>query len=163
MDSQVLTVCFGKRRTSLETFEKGDMESYLHGLPPYIQRLLAKRNPSYDGVTYEQAAEKFHTLVVQAQTIFLATDGCLSNGYGTFGVVLAGPDREVWENSGPVDGDPATSNSKRSELVGFMASLELLIMLWTPWSQSSTFDLALKLQTVTWMDSAEHVNICEIS
>jgi hypothetical protein len=61
----------------------------------------------------------------------IATDGGLDNQRGTFGVVLAQGKEDLWEMAGPVDGDPHTSNSKRSELAGYVASLEMLLMLVT--------------------------------
>ncbi len=85
--------------------------------------------------------------------ISLASDGGLSNGQGTFVVTLSGPDQELWENSGPLDGDPATSNSKRSELVGYAASLELFMMFWSLSNKQDLYSPSYRVKTVTWMDS----------
>ncbi len=48
--------------------------------------------------------------------------------------------------------DNSINNNSTSLLSSWFLRLRL-IMLWTLWSQSSTFDLSLKLQTVTWMNS----------
>ncbi len=57
---------------------------------------------------------------------------------------------ELWEVAGPVDGDPTTSNSKRSKLVGYVASLELLLMFTTLLSLQDPS----RLYTQMWIDSS---------
>ncbi len=57
---------------------------------------------------------------------------------------------ELWEVVGPVDGDPTTFNSKWSVLVGYIASLELLLMFMTLLSLQDPS----RLYTQTWIDSS---------
>ena len=57
--------------------------------------------------------------------------------------------KELWKMAGPDDGDPTMANSKRAELAGYAASLELLLML-TSWVKMSFMDT---LYTQTWIDS----------
>lgn len=65
------------------------------------------------------------------QDFAIASDGGLSGTIGSFGVVLATGSEVIWEGAGPADGDPTTANSKRPELTGYAASLEMLLMLKT--------------------------------
>jgi hypothetical protein len=57
------------------------------------------------------------------------TDGGLKNNRGTFGLVVSIEEKIVWEGCGPVDGNPDTESSKRSELFGYAGLLEFLLML----------------------------------
>ncbi len=91
--------------------------------------------------------------MVQAkEVIVLATNGGLSHGRATFGVFVSLQDGALWENSGPVDDDPATSNSKCSDIAGYVVSLELLAMLITLCSNLRLGDTIIQVETITWMD-----------
>jgi hypothetical protein len=129
-----------------------DMSTYVSALPKFRQRLLGRCRPS-SGLPFPEALQRF-TDAIQAGSVFsIATDGSLSNGYGTFGVILATEEEEFWESGGPVDGDPTTANSKRTELAGYAASLELLTMLLYFSQQSNTECPGMKLRTETWIDN----------
>jgi hypothetical protein len=80
----------------------------------------------------------------------IAPDGGLESQRGTFGVVLAQGMDDLWEMAGPVDGDPQTSNSKRSKLAGYAASLEMLLML----VQFVEMSPNQKIYRETWIDSS---------
>jgi hypothetical protein len=64
-------------------------------------------------------------------------------------VIIAQGPTELWEAAGP-DGDPHTSNSKRSELAGNAASLELILMIVTLLKPRR----APVIHTKTWIDSS---------
>jgi hypothetical protein len=101
-----------------------------------------------------EAMELFKTALTDVSQPFeMATDGGLNASKGTFGLILAHGLREIWECAGPVDGDPNTSNSKRPELVGYAAGMELLLLLF----YFSSVDYVDSSPTVTvqvWMDSS---------
>ena len=80
----------------------------------------------------------------------MAPDGGLSGTQGTFGVVLAQGDVELREAAGPVDCNMETGNSKRSELAGYAASLELLCM----FVHFLDCRPNLIMHTKTWIDSS---------
>jgi hypothetical protein len=69
-----------------------------------------------------------HTLTTGGN-LQCGTDGGLRNNTGTFGLVIAIEDKIVWEGGGPVDGNPDTASSKRSELFGYAGLLEFLLMI----------------------------------
>jgi len=69
-----------------------------------------------------------HTLTTGGN-LNCGTDGGLKNNRGTFGLVVSIEDKIVWEGCGPVDGNPDTASSKRSELFGYAGLLEFLLML----------------------------------
>jgi hypothetical protein len=70
-----------------------------------------------------------HTLITGGN-LNCGTDGGLRNRKGTFGLVVSVEDKIVWEGCGPVDGNPDTASSKRSELFGYYAGLlEFLLMI----------------------------------
>jgi hypothetical protein len=58
---------------------------------------------------------------------------------------------ELWEGAGPVDGDPSTANSKRPELAGYAASLEVLLMFKS--LNPSFIEPDFTICTTTWIDS----------
>ncbi len=97
------------------------MDPYVETLPKFRKRLLAKCNPN-NAVTETEALEKFTSAINNHKTIKIASDGGLKNDVGTFGVIVAQGTDNLWECAGPVDGDPTTSNSKRSELAGRIRS-----------------------------------------
>jgi hypothetical protein len=66
-------------------------------------------------------------------------------------VVLAIGNQDLWECAGPVDGDPSTVNSKRPELAGYAASLEVLLMLHV---LSKDIYAEGTLKVTTWIDSS---------
>ena len=68
-----------------------------------------------------------HTLTTGGN-LNCGTDGGLKTNQGTFGLVVSVEDKLVWEGCGPVDGNPDTASSKRSELFGYAALLEFLLM-----------------------------------
>jgi hypothetical protein len=69
-----------------------------------------------------------HTLITGGN-LNCGTDGGLRNRKGTFGLVVSVEDKIVWEGCGPVDGNPDTASSKRSELFGYAGLLEFLLMI----------------------------------
>ncbi len=78
------------------------------------------------------------------------TDGGLTDTSGSFGVVIALGNQDLWECAGPVDGNPSTVNSKRPELAGYAASLEVLLMLHV---LSKDIYTEGTLKVTTWIDS----------
>jgi hypothetical protein len=69
-------------------------------------------------------------------------------------VVLAIGDDVIWECAGPTDGDPTTANSQRSEIAGFAASLEVLVLLLTLTSNSYRRTFQSRITVQTWIDNA---------
>jgi hypothetical protein len=118
-------------------------------LPRERQRFFAWSKP-YGESALSDVICQVKTAIKDKRPIELAPDGGLADSKGAFGVIMALGNIELWEMAGPVDGDPATANSKRAELAGYAASLELLLML-TSWIQMSPIDT---LYTQTWIDSA---------
>ena len=127
------------------------VKAYSASLPPARQRLLAWSQPSA-GYSLSQVASLLQNAVDTQQDFAIASDGGLSGTIGTFGVVLATGSEVIWEGAGPADGDPTTANSKRPELTGYAASLEMLLMLKT---LTLTFDLPPHFVPITtWIDSS---------
>jgi hypothetical protein len=125
------------------------LETYLSTLPEERRRFLALCRPHGD-FTEKLALDLTHQAIKERRLFEIAPDGGLSEGKGTFGVVLAQGEIELWEVAGPVDGDPDTSNSKRSELAGYAASLELILLIVTILPLERT----TKMHTKTWIDSS---------
>jgi hypothetical protein len=99
----------------------------------------------------EEEALRLTQKAINNRLLFeIAPDGGLRDQRGTFGVVLAQGNIELWEAAGPVDGDPNSSNSKRSELAGYAASLELILLIISLLS----FDNVPVMHTKTWIDSS---------
>jgi hypothetical protein len=135
-----------------EMQEVESVAGYIKSLPKARQRLLARCNTSH-GMSVEEGLTNLKSMILSGKAINIATDGGLSDGQGTFGVVMADAQKDLWESSGPVDGDCTTANSKRSELTGYASSLELLLMLITILKKIRPMGASLKLQTLPWMYS----------
>jgi hypothetical protein len=121
---------------------------YVKQLPPERQRFFAWSQPR--GNESDFVINTIRNAIKEKSLLDLAPDGGLMNYRGTFGVVMARGSTDLWEMAGPVDGDPETSNSKRCELAGYAASLELLLM-FTSIIQPAPDQ---KLHTQTWIDSS---------
>ena len=80
--------------------------------------------------------------------IEFGSDGGLKEKGGTFGFVMGMTEVPLWDGAGPVDGDPSSASSTRSELFGYAATLELLLLLKKVYHFSVT-----KATVVTWIDS----------
>ena len=81
-------------------------------------------------MTWIQTTQQFLSTFNSAKKTFTcATDGGLKNGQGTFGWVATGGKIHFLSGAGPVDGDPVTSSSTRSEWFGYASLLEALIMM----------------------------------
>jgi hypothetical protein len=100
---------------------------YLKSLPKARQRLLKVGRIRKSRSPNEFYALMMHTLMTGGN-LNCGTDGGLKNHRGTFGIVVSVEDKIVWEGCGPVDGNPDTASSKRSELFGYAALLEFLLM-----------------------------------
>jgi ribonuclease HI len=96
---------------------------YLASLPPVRRRLLARISGT-NGLALSKHHEK---LLLACHKWDCGSDGGLANGIGTMGFAITVSDTVLWRGSGPVDGDPTTSSSRRSELFGFAALIELLL------------------------------------
>jgi hypothetical protein len=81
--------------------------------------------------------------------LVFGSDGGLNEQGGTFGYVMGLTEVPLWEGAGPVDGDPHTASSTRSELFGYAGSLELLLLLKKVYQ---LFDTGATV--ITWMDSS---------
>ena len=135
--------------SSVQEVFVGDYKQYIRALPKERQRFFAWSKP-YGESTISEVIRQVETAIKDKRPIELAPDGGLADSKGAFGVIMALGNIELWEMAGPVDGDPATANSKRAELAGYAASLELLFML-TSWIQMSSIDT---LYTQIWIDSS---------
>ena len=154
--SQQLVISMHSKSAGKDRKEMQEVESvagYIKSLPKARQRLLARCNTSH-GMSVEEGLTNLKSMILSGKTINIATDGGLSDGQGTFGVVMADAQKDLWESSGPVDGDCTTANSKRSELTGYASSLELLLMLTTILRTTQPKGAPLQLQSLTWMDSS---------
>jgi hypothetical protein len=81
-------------------------------------------------------------------SIEFGSDGGLNEKGGTFGYVMSMTEVPLWDGAGPVDGDLSTASSTRSELFGYAATLELLLLL------KKVYNLSVKHATVVyWIDS----------
>ena len=124
-------------------------KEYVSRLSPERQRFFAWSKPC-GSASWEDIIRKMQQGVNTTKLFEIAPDGGLAESGGSFGVILALGEDELWEMAGPVDGDPNTANSKRSELAGYAASLELLLM-FTNWIDFST---NRTMHTQTWIDSS---------
>lgn len=104
------------------------ISSYTSNLPEFRQRLLAQCQ-SPNNITWAQVTTTFYTTCQLAGTFECATDGGLQHRQGTFGWVMTGSDIHFQSGAGPVDGDPETSSSTRSEWFGYAGVLEAFLML----------------------------------
>jgi ribonuclease HI len=124
-------------------------ENYISTLTKARQRFFAWCSP-HDGKDFQEVIGYMKLGIKEKKLFEVAPDGGLMESRGTFGVILALGDKELWEMAGPADGDYTTANSKRSELAGYVASLELILML-LPWLEMHPRD---KLHLQTWIDSS---------
>jgi hypothetical protein len=72
---------------------------------------------------------KVDEILKRTQDLDCGSDGGLAEGTGTMGFAVTAEGTVLWKGSGPVDGDPHTASSRRSELFAFGGLLELLHML----------------------------------
>jgi hypothetical protein len=103
-------------------------KSYVKGLSKARQRLLQVGRIRKSRSQNEFYALVMHTLLTGGN-FNCGTDGGLKNRQGTYGLVVSVEDKIVWEGCGPVDGNPETASSKRSELFGYGALLEFFLMM----------------------------------
>jgi hypothetical protein len=136
------------QETSQAQGKKDTVAEYIAALPKERQRFLAWCRPS-NNKTQDQAMNLISGAIREKKTFEIAPDGGLSESIGTFGAVLAQGIHELWEIAGPVDCNHDTANSKRSELAGYTASLELLLMIIHFLGESTT-----RMSTKTWIDSS---------
>jgi hypothetical protein len=105
-----------------------NQKSYVRALSKARQRLL-----KVGRIRRSRSANEFYALVMHTLTtggnFNCGTDGGLKTKQGTYGLVVSVEDKIVWEGCGPVDGHPDTASSKRSELFGYGALLEFLLMM----------------------------------
>jgi hypothetical protein len=106
---------------------------YRKSLSVERQRLLAHCIPAPQHTW--ATVKTFYQLTILSYSpqnaIETATDG-LKNRLGTFGWVMTGANTHFLSGAGPVDGDPETSSSTRSEWFGYAALfLEGLLMIAT--------------------------------
>jgi hypothetical protein len=127
-------------------------EEYLVSLPPVRRRLLAQIQGSESRIVPFQ-----HTrLLLSNDRWECGSDGGLYEGMGTMGYALTVKGTVIWKGSGPVDGDPTTSSLRRSELFGFAALLELLLMIKhvNPSLHQRPKD---SIEVTVWIDSASAI------
>ncbi len=127
------------------------LPSYKKNLSLERRRLLSWCQPA-GSQTEEAAMAQFMDAMQEQTTLKIATDGGLSEeGRGSFGVVVAVADTVIWECAGPVDGNPHTAKSKRSELTGYASSLETMLMITHATASSHQKG---PLRTLTWINSS---------
>ena len=97
-------------------------------LPKSRQRLLQVGRIRRTRTKNEFYALLMHTLLTGGN-LNCGTDGGLRINKGTFGLVISVEDKVIWEGCGPVDGNPETASSKRSELFGYAGLLEVLLLM----------------------------------
>ena len=97
-------------------------------LPKSRQRLLQVGRIRRTRTKNEFYALLMHTLLTGGN-LNCGTDGGLRINKGTFGLVISVEDKIIWEGCGPVDGNPETASSKRSELFGYAGLLEVLLLM----------------------------------
>jgi hypothetical protein len=125
-------------------------QDYVRTLPTYGQRFFAWGRP-YGKLEWADIVLKINTAITDKERLDLAPDGGLTDKGGSFGMVCAKGEEELWEMAGPpVDGDTTTANSKRAELTGYAASLKFLLMA-IQWVDVSGDRM---LHTQTWIDSS---------
>ena len=127
-DDDFTTIKYLYRRKSKRSHKSPPTQkSYVKALPKSRQRLLKVGRIRKSRTLNEFYALMMHTLTTGGN-LNCGTDGGLKTNQGTFGLVVSVEDKLVWEGCGPVDGNPDTASSKRSELFGYAALLEFLLM-----------------------------------
>ena len=128
-DKHCSLIAFKFRRTKkLRRLSSNPQTAYIRGLPKSRKRLLQLGRIRRTRTKNEFYALLMHTLITGGN-LNCGTDGGLRNRKGTFGLVVSVKDKIVWEGCGPVDGNPDTASSKRSELFGYAGLLEFLQMM----------------------------------
>ncbi len=106
-------------------------QEYIKGLPLVRRRLLSWYLPMFGMPEMVEMLKRLGPGGLAG-----GSDGSLKR-YGTFGYAIAdaATSQLLWKGAGPVDGDPTTLSSKRSEWYGVAALLEAL-HLWATGSSS---------------------------
>jgi hypothetical protein len=117
-----------RRKRKTRKMSLNPQTEYIRLLPKSRKRLLMAGRIRRNRTKNEFYALLMHTLQTGGN-LQCGTDGGLRNNTGTFGLVIAIEDKIVWEGCGPVDGNPDTASSKRSELFGYAGLLEFLVMI----------------------------------
>jgi hypothetical protein len=125
-----------------------DKRDYVKSLPTYRRRLLSWCRLRKDMVPSSVVSTIKDAIADNIPLVF-GSDGGLNEQGGTFGYVMGLTEVPLWEGAGPVDGDPHTASSTRSELFGYAGSLELLLLLKKVYQ---LFDTGATV--ITWMDSS---------
>jgi hypothetical protein len=89
-------------------------QDYVRTLPTYRQRFFAWGRP-YGKLEWTDLVIKINKAITDKERLDLAPDGGLTEKGGSFGMVCAKGEEELWEMAGPVNGDTTTANSKRAE------------------------------------------------
>ena len=130
-----LCVSYGTQKlpAPLQPMLHSTPSEYMKSLSVERQRLLAHCIPAPQHIW--ATVKTFYQLTILSYSpqnaIETATDGGLKNRLGTFGWVMTGANTHFLSGAGPVDGDPETSSSTRSEWFGYAALLEGLLMIAT--------------------------------
>jgi hypothetical protein len=109
-----LTFRYHRQAKKRQTLTNRQTE-YVKNLPKSRQQLLKVGRIRRSCTKNEFYALLMHTLMTGGN-LNCGTDGGLKINRGTFGLVVSIEDKIVWEGCGPVDGNPDTASSKRSEL-----------------------------------------------
>ena len=117
-----------RRQTKNRRLSANPQTAYIQGLPKSRQRLLQVGRIRRTRTKNEFYALLMHTLLTGGN-LNCGTDGGLRINKGTFGLVISVEDKIIWEGCGPVDGNPETASSKRSELFGYAGLLEVLLLM----------------------------------
>jgi hypothetical protein len=122
-----LTFKYRRQRKQVQT--SSNLQTvYIRGLPKARKRLLQVGRIRHTRTRNEFYALIMHTLKTGGN-LNCGTDGGLQINKGTFGFVVSTEEKIVWEGCGPVDGNPDTASSKRSEHFGLGGLLEFLLMM----------------------------------
>lgn len=153
------TACFGSLqypdKQLLSISLPSTVSEYTQTLPLVRQRLLAQCF-SPEPMVWEDSKKIFYQTRTLAGLFECATDGGLQNRQGTFGWVMTGSETHFQSGAGPVDGDPETASSTRSEWFGYAGLLEAFILLDSILSTSTDYEAWEHMPITrihTWIDN----------